>query len=404
MLKVNTVLLSAVICAIALYGKFIPVKDFGCKALVPIENFYMVKGKLYSSPEKISSGNMYSATMLLQDVAGTLGKYTVNSSADGFLKLVIPSQFIESYSDAYFEQGENLCLKGSWNKKWQSFFVSSVETSLGYDSDIKGKLNNFRALCRISFKRLLSSWGDAGSLIISLLSGSHSSLSVDVTNSFRSAGVSHILALSGMHLSFMATLSGFFCAKTFGKKYEALARLAGVLFFVWFAGFSPSLFRAFLFSIIIMILMFFKCRVDKDCFISVLSLVFLLHIVFRPQDIFTLAFMLSYTALLGILVGSNFFMHYVALVFPSRINGSVSSSVSAFIATLPVCIYTFGSVNPLGIVATVIVSPLISVFMFLAVAGIFFSLILSFLSPVFSCILNVLYCLILFFVRFFARG
>ena len=400
MVKLNCVVLSAIFCAIALYGKFITVRNTGCKAVVSVKNISMVQGSLASSPARLSSGNVYSATMSVQKVSGVVGTFTVNSSAKGFLPLLIPSKIIEFYSGAYFEQGENLCLKGAWNEQRQCFQVSSLENCLGYT----GRIYKIRAVCRRAFKRLLSSWGNAGGLIISLLSGSREYLMPDVEKSFRNAGLSHILALSGMHLSFMASFTGLLYSKIFGKKYEPLAKFSGILLFVWFAGFSPSLFRAFLFSMIIMILTFFKCRIEKDCFVSVLAVAFLLHIVIRPQDVFTVAFMLSYTALLGILVCGNFIMQYIAFIFPPYIANSVSSSASAFIATSPVCICEFGSVNPIGIIATVIVSPLISLFFVLAVVGIVFSLIIPFLSPIFSVILNVLYCLIMFFVRFFARG
>ncbi|MCR5764323.1 MAG: ComEC/Rec2 family competence protein [Treponema sp.] len=342
--------------------------------------------------------------MSLQKVSGYVGHHFVNSSASGFLPIIIPAYIAEHSRGTYFEHGERLCLYGFWDNNTLNFHVSSLKMNYGYKQNVAGIVNNFRAFCRISFKRLLSSWGVAGGLIVSLLSGSRDCLSPDVCNSFRNAGLSHILALSGMHLSFISGLTGMLCYRIFGKKYELLARFSGIIIFVWFAGFSPSLFRAFLFSLLLMILVIFKCRVDEDCFISVLSSVFLLHIMIRPYDLFTIAFMLSYAALAGILILGNVFLRYACRVLPSYIAGSVSSSVSAFIATSPISLGFFGYVNPIGILASVIVSPLISLFLAVSFFCILFSIMLSFLSPVFSSILNELYYIILFFVNFFARG
>ncbi|MBR1911470.1 MAG: ComEC/Rec2 family competence protein [Treponema sp.] len=404
MIKGNTVVVAALVCAFFLYGKLVCVHNTGFMSLVPAKTLCMVKGKLVSSPEKMSSKAVYSAILCAEQATGTMGNYAVHSSAKGFLQVTIPSSLIDFYSGVCFEQGETLCLKGNWSEQRNCFQVSSLESCQGYASNLVGTLYHVRARCRISFKRLVSAWNDAGGLIISLLSGSRVYLNDDVAEAFRNAGLSHILALSGMHLSFMAALSGGFFAKLFGKKYEAVARLFGILFFVWFAGLSPSLFRAFLFSMVIAVLQFFKCRVEEDCFLPVLAFVFMMHIVLRPQDVFTLAFMLSYSALLGILVCSTAFMRYGTFLFPSSIAHSVSSSVAAFVFTAPISFSVFGAVHPFGIFATVIVSPLVSVFLCIAVAGILFSLMIPFLSPAFSCILNALYCLILFFVRFFARG
>lgn len=403
MVRFNSAVISALICSFVLYLGFVPVRNTGCKSLVSFKDISFAKGSLDSSPVKHSYDEFYSGVISVCSVSGSVSCNNITSSSKGRLSVLIPAVLVEYSENSFFEQGELLCCKGFWNDKKQCFQITSAE-SVGFSGIFGGRLNRLRAVCRVSFKRQLKSWGNAGGLIISLLTGSRDYISVDTGNAFRNAGLSHILALSGLHLSFMAGLTGFVCTKLFGKKYILLARLLGIFAFVWFAGFSPSLYRAFLFSLIVIGLSFFKCRVENDCLINILAVVFLIHIVVRPYDMFNVAFMLSYTALAGILFASNFFLKYSIRFLPPAIAGSISASTSAQIATAPVCLHVFGTFSPIGIIATVFVSPLISVFLSISVLGIILSCLLPFLSPAFSCILNIIYSVIIFFVRFFARG
>ena len=67
----------------------------------------------------------------------------------------------------------------------------------------------FRALCRLYFKRMMFAWGSAGGLLLALLCGARDFTESETADAFRMAGLSHILALSGMHLSLFYGLAAF---------------------------------------------------------------------------------------------------------------------------------------------------------------------------------------------------
>ena len=96
-------------------------------------------------------------------------------------------------------------------------------------------------------------WGNAGGLLLALLSSSKEYTSFEFSNAFRLAGLSHILALSGMHVSIFSTLTEKSFFKIFGKNKTNFLSLIIVLLFVWFAGIAPSLTRAMISTIIIFI-------------------------------------------------------------------------------------------------------------------------------------------------------
>ena len=139
------------------------------------------------------------------------------SSASGTVKVFIPSEMAEVYlpgklysvaNGAFFEAGGLYSLKGHFSNDGQSFYVERCLSS-GFPHTFYGRLDYFRALCRLQFKRLMYSWGSAGGLLLALLCGAKEYTSSEISLGFKRAGLSHILALSGMHLSMFSEIALF---------------------------------------------------------------------------------------------------------------------------------------------------------------------------------------------------
>ncbi|HAK69324.1 MAG TPA: hypothetical protein DCM57_06650 [Treponema sp.] len=406
----NPFVAAAVLCSVLFYTKLIPLKnDSPYFAAIPIEDVFAISGTVDSNPVKSSSGTCYTVSLRLSSVS-TEKKEDCLSSAGGIISVRIPSSLVEAvYPGRLYslgtgallvEAGEKIYCTGKWSRKYNAFIA---ETALyrGHTPGFFGSISHIRAKSRLIFKRLLFSWSSAGGLVLSLLSGSREYLENGVGDSFRNAGLSHILALSGMHLSFFAGLAGGAGKTLGGKKIRTFAQLAGILFFVWFAGLSPSLFRALICSLLAIISRFVFCR-KTDTF-EILCAAFLLHSVLRPGDLFSAAFLLSYGALAGILLLGDSVSRVLAKSLPPSLSSPLSASFAAQSATCPISISLFGSFTPIGIVSTVFVSPVVSLFLTLSVIFIILSLAIPFLSPAFGVIMNTLYKLIVSLVSVFAR-
>lgn len=403
-------LLAAVMCAIVFYTGLVPVKDKNqYKISSDIENVSWISGKICANPSKSGTGKTYSSKISLEKVKISSGNMDAQTVASGELSIVLPSSLVESlypgklYSlskdSVLIEKGERISCSGKWSEKTKSFFVDKIKYE-GYGQDFFGKIAHFRAICRLIFKRLMFSWGNAGGLVLSLLSGSREYLEDGLGDAFRNAGLSHILALSGMHLSFFSSLVGGI-GKKIGKKIMPFFQLFGILFFVWFAGLSPSLFRALLCSLLSLIAKFLLC--GKTDTLEIMSCAFLIHCVVFPMDMFSVAFMLSYGALGGILLFADYLMRFYSPVFPPFMASSLSASTGAQIATTPITISVFGTFTPIGIVSTVFASPLVSVFITLALIFMIVSLFFPFLSGAFGSIMDWLYGVLVYIVKFFAQ-
>lgn len=392
--------LAAVLFCIFVYSGFAGLRErFPYKSLIPFEETDSVSGIVCSNPSKFSSGKSYILKLKLASVSGEISGTKVNSQASGKISVLVPARIVESLypgklysssqSGVVIEEGEAVTFYG---KSTKTFFSAENAVQFEQPSSFKQKLYRFRSFCRLAFKRLMYSWGSAGGFILALLSGSREYIDSSLCETFRNAGLSHVLALSGMHLSFFSAIAGGTGKRIIGKKFDFWLRLLGILFFTWFAGLSPSLFRALLCSLILIFCGFFFCT--RINFFKVLCFVFLIHCMIFPDDIFSAAFMLSYGALAGILLFGNAFRYFFQPFLPKKISDSLSASAGAQAATFPLSLAIFKSAAPIGILASVAVCPLVSVFLSAAMVAILISFMIPFLSPVFGEIMNFLYQII----------
>lgn len=416
---VHPVILSACICAFLLYTNAVPLgKRNAYKSILPAQSVTAIYG-LLETPLCISgSSKIYSTSVKLHVVRGVLPYMPARNfsmennafSAAGAIPVSIPASFVETYSPGrlsslakksfLIEKGAYIQAEGIWSETKGSFVIKEI-SDCHFSNTLLGRIAHLRAISRLLFKRLMYSWGSAGALVLSLLSGSREYLSDSVRDYFKDAGLSHILALSGMHLSFFSGLATKAGRKLFGKKYIYIPQLISVLLFFWFAGISPSLLRALICSLFLLTASLI-CHKNIDM-AAVLSAAFLIHISLLPQDMHSAAFMLSYAALGGIVLLSSIFAKPLSLAFGPATTNALSSSISAQIATSGISVSLFGKLMPIGIVASMIVSPLITLFLTSAIVFIVIALCIPFLSPVFSGILSLQYKVIIFFVELFSK-
>ncbi len=372
-----------------------------------------LEGFVSSNPVKSSFfGSSYK-------VSFTVGKaFTRNGvfSAHGEICLYFPSEIVEAYypgklyspvskmnGKAFLvENGARLFLDvDGISKNGEEFFLVKKGKSLGWrGNSFTQRFLRFRSLCRLSFKRLMYAWGKAGGLLLALLSGSREYTEKSVADGFRDSGLSHILALSGMHLGLFGSIARFFGKKARGRNLGDALQLCAILFFVWFAGISPSLFRAFLAAFILYLNSLF--RMNRPDSLSLLSLCFLIHSMIFPSHIMEAAFMLSYASLAGIIIFSKMFKKVYPVLIPYKVRLSLSESSAAQLATAPVSLRIFGKIMPQGIIASLFVSPLVFLFLYFGLFGVMICLFLPFLSAPISAIMNGLYLVISRLVLFFS--
>ncbi len=394
----SVVQIAALVCALLLYSGMLKPEAFSpfC-SIIDADTISCIKGIIASNPVITSKRNYYFIKIQLQSV---FHEDSV-SNAEGYADVLCPKEIIESHypgklydtKGTVFEQGALVELSG---KNIDEIFVCSKAKHIGWQ-------NNFckwRAKFRLQFKRIMFRWGDCGGLLLALLSGSREYTNPKLSEAFRLSGLSHVLALSGMHLSFFSGLALNSTKRIFGKNKAVIFSIFLVLFFVWFAGLSPSLFRALLCFFIISFTNYLNLKINM---LSVLSLSFLVQIIFRTQDAFSVSFMLSYSSLFGITLFSNFFNKYFSFIMIPKMSNAFSVSISAQTFTSVITVFIFHMLTPIGIFSSVLTSSLFNVFLLSGFLLVVLTLLFPALINVSGLLLNCIYIIIEKSVSFFAQ-
>ncbi len=244
---------------------------------------------------------------------------------------------------------------------------------------------------------------ESGPLLAALLFGERDYLSDQVRLDFQRIGISHILALSGMHLAILSLGIGKVLS-LFGVKKKTRLFITSIFILLYMAltGFSVSVMRAG-FMVIIASVLFLLSR-SRDTLTSLVVAVTLICI-FDPCAIFSVSLWLSAFATLGIIVMGEYTSQYMKKPeskigsFIRYIKIGLLASVFAISATLLISTSTFGGLSLIGIFTTMIFSVLVEAIMYLGCIR----LILGRLVPI-GCIISLLSKLITFLAEFFSRG
>ncbi|MDR0586536.1 MAG: ComEC/Rec2 family competence protein [Treponema sp.] len=352
---------------------------------LPPEKIRSVEGILLDDPRAGGSGGLANVRVFAAGADGLPGCGNVRASATGTALVFFPDSSIPRLKE--FGRGGELFVEGAFSPSAEKRYGKPVFSARSVHL-VKpaSRPEQFRTAARLSLIGTLSSLNPGG-LAAALLLGSRDGLDKSLERSYRDAGLSHVLALSGMHLSFFSGLLAFFLKRPLGKKAAAFAGLLFIVVFVFIAGPMPGLVR----SAIMYAVGVWAILLDMPKFTVVfLGAAFLFQIVFDPASGLSLSFMLSYAALAGLLLLGKKFAFLMRGRVPRPLADALSASLGAFIAAAPLAAAFFGELRPGGIVSGLVVVPLTSLFMlasllFLVYGG-FFPLaavkILSFLELV----------------------
>jgi ComEC/Rec2-related protein len=229
--------------------------------------------------------------------------------------------------------------------------------SLGFAS----RAWRFRAQAREWAHRELSRLGyPASALLEALITGSREDVPQELSDGFRRTGTLHVLALSGLHVGILYGLVLAALGFLRGRTAKIAAASAVLIVYQFFAGFMPSLMRATL----MLLAGSAAALLDRDSEpLNLLSISGIAVLAIDPFQAFTLSFQLSYLALAGILVLGPLIRRPLEGRVPPVLLVPLSASIGAQLATLPVVLPSFGAWYPSGIAASVILVPLIAVFL-----------------------------------------
>ncbi|RVU55345.1 DNA internalization-related competence protein ComEC/Rec2 [Anaerosphaera multitolerans] len=201
---------------------------------------------------------------------------------------------------------------------------------------------------------------------------------------FKNIGISHILALSGLHI----TIITYFCEfilKIFNisKLKQKIISLFLIFTYLSLVGFPLGALRAYLMTLFLTLsyLLKFKYSSLKGLILS--SIIVLL---FNPYSIYSVSFLLSYGCVLGIILFFKIIRGYLG---DGYVSNSLSLSLSIGIVIFPISIYFF-RIYPLEtFISNLLLIPFYSLAIVLSYIALLFNFLGFLIFPTLNLILNI---------------
>lgn len=232
---------------------------------------------------------------------------------------------------------------------------------------------------------------DISGLIKGIVLGDKSNINEDIEENFRISGISHILAVSGLHVSYIIFAFNLLFKKSFGKRNVKFIIILFLIFYMFLTGFSPSIVRASIMNIIILGAGIFHRKNDLATSVS-LSLLIIL--IYNPFLIENIGLQFSYMATIGIvLLQKNikkllksikiknkkwkYKLSTKILKIISKVQEIASVTISAQISILPIMIYHFNIFGTYFLLSNLLISVLVGPVLILSLITIILSFIIN---------------------------
>lgn len=267
-----------------------------------------------------------------------------------------------------FDYVKYMTFQGTWGNAYTG---ANKITAQPAEDNLRYRLIQIRG--KISLHIDQFSHGDANAILTALITGNRQKISNALRNAFNRAGISHILAISGLHIGIVAFFSffiftallsrfHFFLRHGRTRKGAAVLSLFPVLAYGILAGMSPSTQRAVL--MVGVFLLTFLIEREHDL-INTVAVAALIILMMHPPSLVSISFQLSFAAVLSIIFGMpripRLNKHPGAPLASFAKTGAtfVMISALAIIGTAPLTMLYFNQISAAGILSNLIFVPLI---------------------------------------------
>ncbi|NLK21533.1 MAG: DNA internalization-related competence protein ComEC/Rec2 [Epulopiscium sp.] len=195
---------------------------------------------------------------------------------------------------------------------------------------------------------------EQSSIIKAMIIGEKSTLGKEQKLIYQQAGISHILAISGLHISIIALFLWWIFK---ALRAPAIVSTISIVSFLWiycvFTGFGVSTVRA-----VLMITLTLSSKIIRrsyDVHTSIVLAAFII-LIKQPLYLWNAGFQLSFAAVLGLIFLGPLFNRIFWI--PEKIRKILSPSMGAGLATLPIVAYHFYYISLIGFILNLIIVPL----------------------------------------------
>lgn len=256
---------------------------------------------------------------------------------------------------------------GSLYASYSSFEIKN-EISTSFDEDVRNavyqKLNSFDL-----------EYADIG---YAMMFGDDSKIDDIVVNSFRTTGIAHLLAVSGLHVSILIMMISFLLklCKT-SSKIRLIIISVILLFYCYLCDYSVSVLRA---SIMSIILLYLKMR--GKCYDGLSAMAFSMCVILliNPLNIFKASFLLSYFAVFSIIIFAQTLSFVFDKIFHKKLSSTLALNLAVQAGLIFVQLYLFKRYSIFSIICNLISVPIATTAFIVLIFGFLISCVLPFMS------------------------
>ncbi|PIM91166.1 competence protein ComE [Fusobacterium animalis] len=304
----------------------------------------------------------------LKNIYGKLG-YKENGKYEGYFLV----KSIKEYENIYFVELEDIKstkIEDNFLEKYLQTIFNRAEEDYSY-----GIKNINRAI----------------------LLGDNTRIKKDLKDKIRYIGLSHIFAMSGLHIGLVIAIFYFIFKKTIKNKrlIEVLLLISITLYYISVKE-SPSFTRAYIMAIVYLLGKLFYEKVDlgKTLFISAI-----VSILINPTVIFSVSFQLSYGAMIAII----YIFPYIRKINYKKLKilDYILFTITIQIFLMPITVYYFNTIQFLSVISNLILLPLASFYITVNYIALFLEN--FYLSFLLKPIVEILYKILIYLIDFFSE-
>lgn len=228
---------------------------------------------------------------------------------------------------------------------------------------------------------------ESASMVKGILLGDNSEIEEEIQENFKITNISHILAVSGMHVSYIVIAISLLGKFGIGKIRIKVSTIGILIFYMLITGFSPSVVRASFMGI----LMTGAGMVHRknDIWTSISISIFLI-LIYNPFLISNIGLQFSYLGTIGIIIFNKNVLKVLksikiknrkwryrfnrkVILLSNKIKEILSITISAQLAIFPVMIYHFNLFGTYFLLSNLLISAIIGSIIILSAFVISFS-------------------------------
>ena len=242
---------------------------------------------------------------------------------------------------------------------------------------------------------------ETSAILLGLILGNKDDIDENIEENFRSAGMAHILAVSGMHVTYVILGLSLIMKKILGKRRNYIFCICVLIVYMFITNFSASVTRAGIMGIIMILSKIFY---RKNDIYTALSISLFIILIYNPFLIQSLGLLLSYGGVIGIILLNKTILSilknikvknkkYKYFIKPKiqnsldKIKEIISVSISVQIFIFPIAIYNLNTFNPYffisNLLLSIVIGPIIIIgFLFIIVILINYQITKFFIEPI----------------------